>query len=1085
MRLLSVLLTLGISWSAWGQTYTISTFAGGALPVNIPGTSASLGYAPRYVAADPAGNVFFVYQNTVLRLDAATGVLTLAAGDGTTGFGGDNGPATSAQLNGPTGVTVDSAGNLYIADTLNNRIREVSGSVISTVAGTGTSGIGGDNGPATGALFSGPTGVAVDSNGNLYIADALNRRIRKVSSTGVIVTVAGGGTSLGENVSATKAQLGSSLGIAVDSAGILYIADTDNNRIRKVSAGLIATVVGNGTRGFSGDNGPATGARLALPSGIALDSAGNLYIADTDNNRVREVSNGVITTVAGGRASLGDNGPATGAQLNSPTGVAVDSAGNLYIADFGDSRIRKVSNATITTIAGNATPGFGGDNGPAASAQLANPYGLAIDPAGNLYIADSSNNLIRKVSNGVVTTVAGNGTPGFSGDNGPATSAQLNGPTHVAVDSAGNLYIADTLNNLIREVSNGVIATVAGIGTPGFGGDGGPATSAQLYAPSGIAVDSAGNLYIADSANNRIREVSGGVMNTVAGTGTPGFSGDGGPAINAQLYAPSGIAVDATGNLYIADTFNGSIRKVSNGVIATVAGNGTPGFGGDNGLASGAQLNNPYGLVVDSAGNLYIADTGDQRIRRISSSGVIATVAGTGSPGFSGDNGPAINAQLDNPYGLAVDSAGKVYIADFDNNRVRVLTPIVPCAYSLSPTAAQAAISGGNLTVGIRTAASCSWAVAGLPGWIVVSGASSGLGSASVTLVVAPNSGASLSATILIGGASFTVTQPAAAACVYSLSPGGQAFGLAGGTGTINITVSTGCPWAAASNASWISITGGNSGNGNGSVTFQAAPNPGAARSGTVSVAGLLSFTVEEADALLTGFTSAGSITHLASGGYWTTTITLLNTGSLQAKVRLNFFDDNGNPLALPLTFPQSSSASAAGPLLASTLDRTLKPGAQLVVQSTGPNSQPTLAGWAQVLTNGALGGFAVFSQAIGNSNQQAEVPLDTGKAGDYVVPFDNTNGSSTAIALANIFVQAITTAVSIRDDAGNVILSDQITLPAMGHSSFSVADRYGSVTAQRRGTLEFTTPSPGLISVLGLSFNATGAFSTIPTIAK
>ena len=1085
MRLLSVLITLGIPLSAWGQTYTMSTFAGGALPVNLVGTSASLGYAPRDVAADQLGNVYFVYQNTVLEVNASTGILIQVAGNGTTGSSGDNGPATSAQLNGPTGLAVDSSGNLYIADTLNHRIRQVSpGGVISTVAGTGTQGFTGDAGPATSALLSAPTGVAADSNGNLYIADTLNHRIRKVSSSGVIDTVVGGGASTVDKVVPTSAQLGSSFGIAVDPAGILYIADTDTNRIRKVASGVITTVAGNGTRGFSGDNGPATGARLDLPTAVALDAAGDLYIADTDNNRIRVVSNGIITTVAGGRASLGDNGPATSARLNAPTGVTVDPNGNLYIADSGNSRIREVSNAVISTVAGNGTPGFSGDNGPAAGAQLANPYGLAIDLAGNLYIADSSNNLVRKVSNGTIATVAGNGTPGFSGDNGPAIRAQLASPAGVAVDSGGNLYIADTLNNLVRKVSGGVITTMAGNGTPGFGGDGGPATSAQLYAPSGIAVDSAGNLYIADSANHRIRQVSGGVISTVAGTGMPGFSGDGGPSINARLYAPSGVAVDATGNLYIADTYNGSIRKISGGVIATVAGIGTSGFGGDNGPATSAQLNNPYGLAVDSAGNLYVADTGDQRIRKVSSSGAISTVAGTGSPGFSGDNGPATSAQLDNPYGLAVDSGGRVYAADFDNNRVRVLTPVIPCTYSLSPTAAQAAISGGNLTVGVRTAASCSWAIAGLPGWIAVAGASSGLGSASVTLMVAPNTGASLSATILIGGASFTVTQPAAAACVYSLSPGGQAFGAAGGTGTINVAVSTGCPWSAASNASWIAITGGNSGNGNGSVSFQAAPNPGAARSGTVTVAGLLSFTVEEADASLSGLTSAGSITHLASGGYWTTTITLLNTSSSQAQMRLNFFDDNGKPLALPLTFPQSSSASAAGPLLASSLDRTLKPGAQLVVQSTGPNSQPTLAGWAQVLTNGALGGFAVFSQAIGNTNQQAEVPLDTRNSADYVVPFDNTNGSSTAVALANIFVQAVTTAVSIRDDAGNVILSDTITLPAMGHASFTLADRYGSVTAQRRGTLEFTTPSPGLISVLGLSFNATGAFSTIPTIA-
>jgi hypothetical protein len=605
-----------------------------------------------------------------------------------------------------------------------------------------------------------------------------------------------------------------------------------------------------------------------------------------------------------------------------------------------------------------------------------------------------------------------------------------------------------------------------------------------LYAPSGVAVDFAGNLYIADSANNRIREVSDGVIATVAGTGTPGFSGDNGPAISARLYAPSGIAVDSAGNLYIADTYNGSIRKISNGVITTVAGTGTPGFGGDSGPATSAQLASPAGVAVDSAGNLYIADTGNQRVRRVSNA-VIATVAGNGTLGFSGDNGPATSAQLANPYDLAVDSAGKVYIADFDNDSVRVLTPVIPCTYSLSPATLQAAVAGGSVTVGIKTTASCSWAVSGLPGWITVSGPSSGAGSASVTFVVAPSTGASLSATFLIGGASFTITQPAASACIYGLSPGGQAFGVAGGAGTINITVSTGCPWAAASNASWITITGGSAGNGNGSVAFQAAPNTGAARSGTVTVAGLLSFTVEEADALVTGLTSAGSITHLASAGYWTTTITLVNTGSSPAQARLNFFDDNGNPLALPLSFPQSSSAPAAGPLVASTLDRTLNPGAQLVVQSTGSNRQPTLVGWAQVLTKGAVGGFAVLSQAIGNTNQEAEVPLDTGESGDYVVPFDNTNGSSTAIALVNISAKAVTAAISISNDAGAVVLSDTITLPAMGHRSFSLTDRYGSVTAQQRGTLEFTTAAPGQISVFGLRFNVTGAFSTIPTIAK
>jgi uncharacterized protein (TIGR03437 family) len=327
--------------------------------------------------------------------------------------------------------------------------------------------------------------------------------------TYTIATVAGSGSRgfSGDNGPAPSAQLDFPAGVVVDSAGNLYIADSDNNRVRKVANGVITTVAGNGLLGFgSCDNGPATSAKLSGPAGVSVDSALNLYIADESNNCVRKVSNGVITALAGGGSLLGDNGPATDAQLNGPSGVAVDSSGNLYIADLGNNRVRKVANGVITTVAGNGTRGFGGDNGPAISAQLAGPVGVAVDSAGNLYIAEAGNNRIRKVSNGVITTVAGSGaTYGFSGDYGPATAAQLNGPHGVAVDPAGNLYISDTGNDRIRKVSNGVISTVAGDGTEGFDGDNGPATSAQLAFPSGVAVDSAGNVYIADAGNNRIR----------------------------------------------------------------------------------------------------------------------------------------------------------------------------------------------------------------------------------------------------------------------------------------------------------------------------------------------------------------------------------------------------------------------------------------------------------------------------------------------------------------------------------------------------------------------------------------------------
>jgi uncharacterized protein (TIGR03437 family) len=735
MRLLpAVLLTVVISRSAPGQNYTISTFAGGALPANnIPGKSAVLAYAaPQGIATDKAGNVFFSDEHTILRLDAATGVLTRLAGNGTPGFSGDNGPATSAQLNDPWGVAVDSAGNLYIADSSNFRIRKVSNGVITTVAGTGgwteTSTLG-DNGPATSAWLYGPQGVAVDSAGNVYIADTYNNRIRKVSN-GVITTVAGNGfTNLyGDNGPATDAQLWVPCGVAVDASGDFYIADTGHNLVRKVSKGVITSV--------------AQG--LNNPLGVAVDSAGNLFIADTFNHAVRKVSNGTMTTVAGNGTPgfRGDDGPAASAQLNYPNGVAVDSAGNVYIADTYNSSVRKVSKGVITSVVGNG-PGFAGDNGPATGARLAQPYGLAVDSAGSLYVAERGTNCVRKVSNGVITTVAGNGTSGYSGDNGPATSAQMYFPRAVAVDSAGSLYIAE-YGDRIRKVSNGVITTVAGNGTRGFSGDDGPATSAQLDQPWAVAVDSAGNLFIADTGNNRIRKVSNGVITTVAGNGTGGYAGDNGPAISAQLYIPQGLAVDSADDLYIADTGNSCIRKVSSGVITLVT----------------CVESFPNGVAVDSAGSLYIAARDGNVIHKVPTVGP-SIVAGNGTPGFSGDNGPAASAQLNQPNAVAVDSAGNVYVADTGNNRIRVLTPPTPlCTYSVLPATLQAPAGGGNLVVNVQTTASCSWTVSGLPSWITVSpGATSRTGASPITLTVVANAGAARTATLSIAGVSVQVTQ--------------------------------------------------------------------------------------------------------------------------------------------------------------------------------------------------------------------------------------------------------------------------------------------------------------------------------------
>jgi YD repeat-containing protein len=342
---------------------------------------------------------------------------------------------------------------------------------------------------------------------------------------------------------------------------------------------------------------------------------------------------------------LGDGGPATAAQLNAPHGVAVDAAGTLYIADTDNHRVRKVApDGTISTIAGDGTPGFGGDGGPATRAQLREPHGVAVDADGNVYIADSDNHRIRMVSPaGTITTVAGNGDPGFDGDGGPAASANLNYPVGVAVDAAGVLWIADTDNFRVRKVVPGdpvrTITTVAGTGSQGFSGDGGPATGADLENPWGVALDAAGNLYIADAGifvpreNDRVRKVApDGIITTFAGSGTQGFAGDGDLATLAQLNYPAAVAVDGAGGVYVADRDNHRIRKVTAGVISTVAGSDEPGFGGDGGLATSASLLVPSGVAVNAAGDLFIADRGNHRIRKVSG-GVITTVAGSGDPG--------------------------------------------------------------------------------------------------------------------------------------------------------------------------------------------------------------------------------------------------------------------------------------------------------------------------------------------------------------------------------------------------------------------------------------------------------------------
>jgi uncharacterized protein (TIGR03437 family) len=635
---------------------------------------------------------------------------------------GDGGPALSAQFSNIQGIAVDRLGNLYLSDTSNHRVRKVSGGIVTTIAGTGVAGYSGDGGSALNAQLNFPYGLALDSAGNLYLADFGNEVVRKIAPDGTITTIAGTGQKASSPDGAPP--LGTSLlsprNVAVDGAGNLYIAEFDGHRVRKLGTdGKILTVAGTGEAGWNGDDLPATAAQLHYPAGMAFDRAGALYIADSGNHVVRKIfADGMIGTVLGAPP-----GKVNQTLLGTPVALAVDAAGTLYIADkWGVLQILKLTTAgvtsmvaegaalselndiaadangnlwiasgvlvrkvdstgTIQTVAGDGYLHAVGDGGPAAAANLYQPSALTLDGAGNLFIADMGINRVRQVApDGTIATLAGTGAPGLTTPmGGAAANAALDSPASVTMDASGDVVIADASNNRIVAVNVAHrLLAVAGTGAPGET-DGVPPLLAALNGPRAVCTDRGGNLYIADTGNDRVLKLSpGGVLQTVAGNGSWGYAGDGGDARLAQLSAPGACAIDSAGTLYIADTGNYAIRKVAAGKISTVAGTGIAGSAVDEGTAASAQLASPHGVAVDDAGDIFIADTGNNQIRMVTPDGLIHVIAGTGFAGFAGDGGPATAAQLNGPQGLFLDGAGDLYFADTNNNRIRRLVPDAP-----------------------------------------------------------------------------------------------------------------------------------------------------------------------------------------------------------------------------------------------------------------------------------------------------------------------------------------------------------------------------------------------------------------------
>lgn len=486
------------------------------------------------------------------------------------------------------------------------------------------------------------------------------------------------------NTQATDFSVRSPRDLAMGPDGSLYVLTQSPAAVYRRAPNGVLTLVGGSQdeRGFSGDGGPATQAYFRSPRGIAVDAAGNVYLADTDNYRIRRIAagTGLVTTVAGTGAqeTSGDGGPASAAGLYDPTALAFDASGNLYIAQGGQWRIRKIdTNGDISTFAGADGWSVGGDGGQAIDAILGEINDMAFSADGALYFTVTNDNLVRRIaSNGVITTIAGNGVWDDTGDGGDAVAASLNNPAGIAVDAAGNVYVATNYGFKVRRIgTDGKIATFAGGGAPAGNGDGGLATDALLTAPFGLVLDADGNLYIADTEAHRVRQVDGdtGVIQTMVGNGYAFYSGDGGPATRAQFHSPTDVLVADDGTMYISENGNQRIRKVApNGTVTTLAGTGTNGYNGDNIPASTAQLDSPRNLCFDPDGNLVFCDSVSNRVRKIDlSTGIITTLAGTGNWGFAGDGLQAVDAELANPRGVAYDASGSLYIGDNGNNRVR------------------------------------------------------------------------------------------------------------------------------------------------------------------------------------------------------------------------------------------------------------------------------------------------------------------------------------------------------------------------------------------------------------------------------
>ena len=640
---------------------TSDTIAGVGYRDGIPAKEADAGWTMGVVRL-PDGDIITadIRGHRLWRIDK-DGILRTFGGDGVPGNTGDGGHVSQARFYTPHDLCLDKHGNIYMTqlgqrgpDVGPNTVRRIAydTGIITTVAGSGKMGRGGDGGPATEAEFDTTCGVAVDDEGNVFVCGKFNSNIRRVDAeTGVIERFAG------------------------------Y-----NTRHYPTETGASRPIVGDGHSlgGYHGDGGPASEAAFHFPEHLAFDSRGDLYVCDNGNDRIRKIdmTAGTITTVlgTGQMSSNGDGGPATEASVNGPDAICIDAHDNLYVMENRGFRVRKLDAKTgiVTTLVGTSVPGFGEEGLPGPQTKISGcESGIWADPDGTVIFSDSAGRLRRyDGETGIVTTILG-GTS--VRDGGPATEAVLSNPTGICIGPDGRIYFADTQHQFIRTIDpiTGIIETIAGCGGRSYGGDNGPAREAYFYNPADVSVDDQGRAVIADSINGYVRRVDeDGIIRAVAGTGLGFDQGDGGPAVSASFISPRSVAHGSNGDIYIGDGV-GRIRKIDagNGIITTVAGVGIIGYAGDSGPATEARIGSPSAIRFDGAGNLYFVDTSRHVVRKVDTDGIISTVIGNGVRGFSQDGTAAVDASLDRPKGLAVSTNGTIYVSDSCNNRVRTLTP--------------------------------------------------------------------------------------------------------------------------------------------------------------------------------------------------------------------------------------------------------------------------------------------------------------------------------------------------------------------------------------------------------------------------